>query len=70
MSNPTTVKVEDLKVSDNIYRDGYLYTVAELTPEGDYVNVRVISPRRMEDLGFPVVDHFYWNKRRPISVYK
>ena len=69
MSQTTTMRADELIIGHNIYRDGYIYTISDITPDGDDLIFKVISPRVVEAGLAPVVTQYRWHHRRPITVY-
>jgi hypothetical protein len=60
-----------LEVSDNIFRDGHIYTVLSKVIHDDdtTVTVKIGYPRKVDD-GFEVINHITSHGARPIIKYK
>ena len=64
-----TRRADELKVSDNIYRDGYIYTISHIdAPGGETLTLWFISPRYVEG-DYEVMTHMVTHIARPLTVY-
>jgi hypothetical protein len=66
-----TTTLAQLEVSDNIFRDGHIYTVLNKVIHDDdtTVTVKLGYPRQI-DSGFELIDHITSHGARPITKYK
>ena len=65
-----TRNAEDLKVSDNIYRDGYIYTISHIEPDPGYETIVLwfTSPQYIEG-DYKIMKFMRTHVKRPFTVY-
>lgn len=66
-----TMKLSELEIGHNIFRDGHIYTVTNTRIHDDdtTVTVKVGYPRKVDD-GFELITEITSHGERPITVYK
>jgi hypothetical protein len=71
MKQTVTMKLGELEIGHNIFRDGHIYTVTRVDFHEDdtTVTVKLGYPRKIDD-GFERIDHITSHSARPITVYK
>lgn len=70
MPRTTTKTLSELEINDNIFRDGYIYTVTNTFVHADdtTVTAKVGYPRKVDD-GFKIIKEITSHGARPITVY-
>jgi hypothetical protein len=65
-----TRNAEDLKVSDEIYRDGYRYTISHIEPDNSQETIVLwfTNPRHLEG-NWPEMKFMRTHVKRPFTLY-